>query len=273
MSIQNVAWNAIKWKFIKKHLGFTNEEMKLKILAIIIAFTLMFVSCGKDEDDNGPTGPGNTAPVLTKIVDQTVNSGGTEDVELSATDADGDSLNFSIPTNPGFLSISGFSQTGDTASATLVIAPEDTLSGTFDVTVQVSDGRGGTDIASFVIEVQQPPKIVWGYPSHYISMIYRYSGGVKSGYTAMPRFRNIGGSGIVEFRASTTSGSELVEQFNVAGGEQYYRLIIKGGLTPGGWWQERTLIVESPSAGASWRSTVYEVSRITISSMELGLIP
>jgi len=28
MSIQNVAWNAIKWKFIKKQLGFTNEEMK-----------------------------------------------------------------------------------------------------------------------------------------------------------------------------------------------------------------------------------------------------
>ena len=28
MSIQNVAWNAIKWKFIKKHLGFNNEEMK-----------------------------------------------------------------------------------------------------------------------------------------------------------------------------------------------------------------------------------------------------
>ena len=28
MSIKNVAWNAIKWKFIKKHLGFTEEEMK-----------------------------------------------------------------------------------------------------------------------------------------------------------------------------------------------------------------------------------------------------
>ena len=28
MSIQNVAWNAIKWKFIKKQLGFTDEEMK-----------------------------------------------------------------------------------------------------------------------------------------------------------------------------------------------------------------------------------------------------
>ena len=28
MSMQNVAWNAIKWKFIKKQLGFTDEEMK-----------------------------------------------------------------------------------------------------------------------------------------------------------------------------------------------------------------------------------------------------
>ena len=244
--------------------------MKLKILAIIISLTLIFVSC----NDNGPTSPGNTAPVLTEIADQTVTAGGTENVELSATDVDGDSLNFSIPTNPGFLPISGFSQTGNTANATLVIAPEETLSGTFDATVQVSDGIGGSDIVSFIIEVQQPPEpeIVWGYPCPYITMVFHYSWGVLSGYTAMPRFRNIGGSGIVEFRASTTSGSELIEQFNVAGGEQYYRLIIEGGLRVSEY-SSRTLIVESPSAGTSWEITVSGVDRITIYSIELELIP
>ncbi len=28
MGIKNLAWNSIKWKFIKKHLGYSNEEMK-----------------------------------------------------------------------------------------------------------------------------------------------------------------------------------------------------------------------------------------------------
>jgi hypothetical protein len=248
--------------------------MKLKFLVIILALTLMFVSCGKGEDDNGTTGPGNTAPVLTEIADQTVNAGGTENVELSATDADGDSLNFSISTNPGFLSISGFSQTGDTANATLVIAPEDILSGTFDATVQVSDDQGGSDNASFIIEVEQPPEpeIVWGYSGPYTVITYSYSWGFLSGYTARPRFRNIGGSGIVEFTASSTSGSELVEQFDVAASEQYYRLIIVGGLRASEF-SSRTLIVESPSAGTSWEITVYGVDRITIYSIELELVP
>ena len=125
--------------------------MKLKILVIIIA-SLIFVSCG---DDKGPTGPGNTAPVFTEIANQTVNAGETKNVELSATDVDGDSLNFSIPTNPGFLSISGSSQNWGITNATLVIAPDDNLSGTFDATIQVSDGRGGIDRVSFIIEVLQ----------------------------------------------------------------------------------------------------------------------
>ncbi|MCK4830573.1 hypothetical protein KA005_83440 [bacterium] len=125
--------------------------MKLRIIFIIVALLAVCYTC----NESGPTGPANTAPVLTEIADQTVNAGGTENVELSATDADGDSLNFSIPTNPGFLSISGFSQTGDTASATLVIAPDEDISGTFDATVQVSDDRGGADSVNFTIEVQQ----------------------------------------------------------------------------------------------------------------------
>ena len=28
MGIANAAWNTIKWKFIKKRLGYTDEEMK-----------------------------------------------------------------------------------------------------------------------------------------------------------------------------------------------------------------------------------------------------
>ncbi len=131
--------------------------MKLRFFLIIIAFVAILFSCSKD--DNGPTGPGNNAPILSNIGNQTVTARQAKDVVLSATDADGDSLEFSIPINPDFLSISGFSQVGDTATATLVIAPDETISGSFYATVQVSDGEGGTDIDGFTIEVAAAPEI------------------------------------------------------------------------------------------------------------------
>ena len=122
--------------------------MKHRILLIIIVLITLSFSCGKS-----PTGPENTAPVLSGIDNQTVTAGQTENVALSATDTDGNSLALSIPTNPGFLSITGFSQVGDTATATLVIAPDETIAGTFNATVRVSDGQGGADNESFTIEV------------------------------------------------------------------------------------------------------------------------
>jgi hypothetical protein len=138
--------------FVKQN----RKEAKIKprIFLIIIAFFVTFFSCGKE--NNGPTGPENTTPLLSSIENQTVTAGQTKDIALSATDADGDPLTFSIPTNPGFLSITGLSQVGDTATATLVIAPDETITGTFDATVQVSDGEGGEDSDNITIEVTEP---------------------------------------------------------------------------------------------------------------------
>jgi hypothetical protein len=127
--------------------------MKPRIHLIIIAMITLSFSCGKKE--SGPTGPENTAPVLSIIDNQTVTAGQTKDIALSATDLDSDLLSFSIPTNPGFLSITGLSQVEDTATATLVIAPEETITGTFNATVQVSDGEGGVDSKNFSIDVAE----------------------------------------------------------------------------------------------------------------------
>jgi hypothetical protein len=69
---------------------------------------------------------------------------------------DGDSLTFSIPTNPGFLSLTNFSQTGNAATATLVIEPGEDIKGSYNATIQVSDGKGGIDNESFTIEVTEP---------------------------------------------------------------------------------------------------------------------
>ena len=129
--------------------------MKSRILLIVTALIMLSFSCGKKE--NGLTGPENSVPVLSSIEDQTVTVGQTKDVTLSATDADGDSLTFSITTNPEFLSIKDFYQTDNTATATLVIEPEKDNEGSHNVSIQVSDGIGGTDSENFIITVIVPP--------------------------------------------------------------------------------------------------------------------
>src|SRR4030042_5980785 len=105
-------------------------KMKIKILLTISLFTLLFFSCEKDDNDtNNTTEPKNNSPVLAKIGFVQVHLGEKEYVELSATDLDGDLLTFSITKNPGFLSITDFSQTGNKATATLVMDPDMSVRG------------------------------------------------------------------------------------------------------------------------------------------------
>lgn len=98
----------------------------------------------------------NHSPVLSGIGNQAITAGQLKNVQLTATDSDGDPLTFNIATNPGFLSISGFSQIGNTATATLVISPGLQISGSFNANVQASDGKGGIDNENFTIQVNAP---------------------------------------------------------------------------------------------------------------------
>lgn len=133
--------------------------MKLKIILIMAVLTISF-SCKKSEDIPTSTSL-NIAPQLSSIGNQTAEVGQTVNVTLSATDPDGDSLSFSIPVDPGFLSISGFNQSGNTATATLVISPGENDTGTSNATVKVSDGEGGEDSESFSIEVPEAVQGMW----------------------------------------------------------------------------------------------------------------
>jgi len=127
--------------------------MKIKDFLIIIVLFLIFFSC---TNKKSPTGPDNTDPIIAKIDNQTVKAGQTGEVAIAASDADGNKLSFTIPQNPGFLAINNVSQSGDTATATLVMAPDENIKGLFDGTVKVSDGKGGTDTTNFIIEVTEP---------------------------------------------------------------------------------------------------------------------
>ncbi len=87
----------------------------------------------------------NSAPVMGTISAKTLNEDGTLNVTLSATDADGDSLTYSITsaTNELGASISG---------STLTITPQANYNGSGSITVQVSDGDL-SDSTSFNVTV------------------------------------------------------------------------------------------------------------------------
>lgn len=89
----------------------------------------------------------NMPPVLTTISHQTVRSGRVKRVPLSVFDAEGDTVTFSIPTNPGFLSISGITRTGNMTTATLVISPSQAQKGLFNASVQATTIDGEAALA------------------------------------------------------------------------------------------------------------------------------
>ena len=154
--------------------------MKFKI-CVISLMMILFFQCKKDS--GSPTSPDtNAAPQLGAIADQTVTAGETLNVSLSASDSNSDSMTFSISENPGFLSLTGASQSGNTASATLVIAPGPGLSGSHNATIKVSDGNGGEDSCSFSIIVTAVEQGVWleywsgSQPSRFKLGLVRYYG-------------------------------------------------------------------------------------------------
>ncbi|MGE3948104.1 MAG: HYR domain-containing protein [Blastocatellales bacterium] len=100
-------------------------------------------------------GPANANPVITSQVgNQTLTAGQTIDIPLSATDADGDPVTFSLVNGPAFASIVNANTAARTA--TLRLAP--TAAGTFNgVQVRADDGKGGSATTpAFSITVNPP---------------------------------------------------------------------------------------------------------------------
>jgi uncharacterized delta-60 repeat protein len=92
----------------------------------------------------------NRAPVLDAIGDQTVAEADTVDVGISATDADSDSLTFTLSGEPSFATLTDH---GD-GTATLTLAPGLDRAGVYPgVTVTVSDSVD-TDTETFTITVK-----------------------------------------------------------------------------------------------------------------------
>ena len=98
-------------------------------------------------DDSEPAPATNGAPVITSPGDQTTTEGDSVNLTISASDPDGDTLTYSASGLPTGLSIN---------SSTGVIAGTVTAVGSYNATVTVNDGNGGSDSASFTWSVNAP---------------------------------------------------------------------------------------------------------------------
>ena len=117
-------------------------------------------------------GGGNTAPVITAIVDQVNTEGDGVNLLAIANDANGDSLSFSATGLPSGLNIN--SVTGQISGFT-------TQTGSFAVTVSVDDGNGGSDSTSFnwtVNALPAPPPVETNPVSRSSSFTYNVNGQV-----------------------------------------------------------------------------------------------
>jgi len=89
----------------------------------------------------------NNAPEITSTPETTGTAGVLYTYDVDATDADGDPLTYSLITAPAGMAI-------DAATGLIQWTPTAAQLGIHNVTVQVSDGRGGEATQSFTIEVE-----------------------------------------------------------------------------------------------------------------------
>ena len=129
--------------------------MRNRLLLATCATALSLLSC---QDASGPK---NNPPHLHAIADQSLAAGERVEVEIVATDPDGDDLTFSVLSNPSFISVASVTRTGDSVKAMMVLAPSVAHAGSYTETVQVADGRGGEHSRVFSVEVIAPERGDW----------------------------------------------------------------------------------------------------------------
>ncbi|KPK90115.1 hypothetical protein AMJ80_08880, partial [bacterium SM23_31] len=95
----------------------------------------------------------NRAPVITTMTDTTMNEGDTFTRQVYASDADGDTLTYSLTTAPVGMTI-------DTSSGEINWTPDFEQSGEYTVSVRVEDGKGGEDNESFLLTVNNVVRVL-----------------------------------------------------------------------------------------------------------------
>jgi predicted esterase len=91
----------------------------------------------------------NYPPVVTTVPAQSVNTGSTLSIPLTATDQNGDNMTFSVSGVPNNYTLNA----GPNGSDTLVLNPTFGAKGSYTVTVTVNDGNGGVTTTTFPLTV------------------------------------------------------------------------------------------------------------------------
>ncbi len=102
----------------------------------IIALLLVHSSSTASDADNQP-------PTLASIGNKTIAEGSLLSFSLSASDADGDALTYSVSGNPGGRLV--FRSDSDGFTFTFEWTPGSDDAGSYQVTFTASDGNGGSD--------------------------------------------------------------------------------------------------------------------------------
>ncbi len=122
-------------------------------IALLIVIASGVAACssggGQDTSTGNPPPAVNNAPTISGVPPGQVTEGQLYSFTPTASDADGDTLTFSIGNQPGWANF-------DTATGTLAGTPNASHIGTTTgVTISVSDGTDSASLAPFDIEVRQ----------------------------------------------------------------------------------------------------------------------
>ncbi len=126
--------------------------MKNIIVFTISLFILLFSQC-KKEDTNSASSDLNNSPIIVHIDNLTIRAAETDTILIQAVDKDGLKLNFSLLTDPGFLTLIESTHSGNTSNALLVVHPNEEVLGEFYPEIHVENENGVNSQTSFKIEV------------------------------------------------------------------------------------------------------------------------
>tara|TARA_E500000081_G_C6129974_1_gene353045 strand:+ start:765 stop:2657 length:1893 start_codon:yes stop_codon:yes gene_type:complete len=140
-----------------------NKNFRNTILVALTTLTLAACGGGGGSDNGGDTNPptnppSNSAPVLTKPANFTMDENTSRTVTLSASDANGDSLTYTA-------SASGAVSTNVSGKTLTLTSSEVDSDTSVQVSVTANDGKGGTDTETFTVTVKNvvvntPPSVV-----------------------------------------------------------------------------------------------------------------
>ena len=174
----------------------------LKHFSLFI-ISMLLVSCGGESTSTPVTA--NSTPTLSSISAQSTLQGVTKTVSITASDSDGDSLTYTLTSDPVD------KVTGSVSGSTLTLTPDSSYSGTASLTLKVSDGE--SDVSqTFTLAVNAAPVAAAALTMTFTpAKIFRFTWTGVSDATSYKLKEAINaGSGYTLINETTTSSFEHV---------------------------------------------------------------